>query len=190
MTLSNETISHLASAYPNDLPSQLPKSYTLPSPAPEPLYSHYKRVVTYHSDRTQIGPRRWTCNTWADNHLPVYCYRFDTKPFPSEQFLGVAHADDLPWVFSNLEGRGYDVNPFQDAPQRYFDLAEEMSRRWVSFAHDGSPQVDRLPTWPVYGKHSLALVFAGNATISWVEKDVFREDGIDMLWRTRGELLV
>lgn len=188
--LSNKTIDRLARAYPDDPKHQIPASLEIALPAAPPLYDQFKRVATYHSDRTQIAPRRWTCQTWAARGLPVYCYRFDTKPLTTPVYNGVAHFDDIPYVFGNTAGRGYEVNPFAGAPKRYFELAEEMPRRWIAFIASGNPNVKGLPAWSTYGALQHSLVFEGNVTKSWVERDIFRKKGMDALYSVVDELLI
>ncbi|KAK2011787.1 alpha/beta-hydrolase [Colletotrichum eremochloae] len=57
------------------------------------------------------------------------------------QEYGVAHFQEIPFVFGNWQGVGWDVNPVPagDKETSYYKLAETMSRMWLSFAVNHSP---------------------------------------------------
>lgn len=78
-------------------------------------------------------------------HAPVFQYRFD---WPSPAFggaLGAAHAIEVPFVFDMVRDHRLHVALGPDAPT---ELSRAVHDAWVSFARDGVPAADALPTWP------------------------------------------
>ena len=89
-----------------------------------------------------IAGRRGTNQRYAAQGLPTYSYFFDAQTANLDaQEYGVAHFQEIPFVFGNWQGVGWDVNPLPagDEETRYHKLAETMSRMWISFAVNHSP---------------------------------------------------
>jgi para-nitrobenzyl esterase len=92
----------------------------------------------------------WNMVTWANLTRFVdqsaYLYYFSHEPpLPAgQEGLGAYHAAEIAYVFNN-------VHQFP-AGAREVDvaLAGLMSDYWVSFARDGSPDVEGRPEWPPY----------------------------------------
>ncbi|KAI5776672.1 carboxylesterase family protein [Geopyxis carbonaria] len=178
VNLSDATVAAILKAYPNDPAHQLPLGYT-PTAADG---AQYKRAATYNTDRTFAAPRRASCRAWATHGVPTYCYRFDTAPTWMPARTGVPHFQEVAWVFANTKGLGEATNPFEGAPPRYFELAEEMARRWVAFVVSGTPNDGRWKGWPEYGRgEGRCIVFEGDKEKSWVERDNYREAGMALL---------
>lgn len=174
-------------AYPANI-----SSYSLPVPANQPPSyipgpqqgAASRQSDAYYGDVTMIAPRRKTCQTWAANSIPAYCYRFNTIPHGISAAAGATHFQEVAFVFNNQLGTGYGYpnvsqNPFEGMPESYFDLAEEMSAAWVSFVHDGTPG----SYWPEYkGEIGKNWVFDANVTgLGYVEDDDWRKEGIDLI---------
>lgn len=175
--------SAVLSAYPATItygavPTGLPPSDVFP----EPFGSSYRRSAAYYGDATMIAHRRLTCQTWANNNVDAYCYRFNTIPNGVPSFIGATHFQEVAFVFNNKAGLGYppvSVDPFSGEPQSYLDLSDKMSTAWVSFVHGGNPG----SFWPRY---SLGVgqnyVFDANATeLGYVEPDLWRNNGISLI---------
>lgn len=97
--------------------------------------------------------------------------------------LGSTHFAEVAYVFDNLEGQGYaeDAGIFPTDDQAISDLANLMSRMWVSFIHDLDPNnhgITGIEAWPLYnntGGFGENFLFAPGD--SHVEPDTFRLAG-------------
>jgi carboxylesterase type B len=86
--------------------------------------------------------RRSMSQAFVAKGVPTYSYFFDaqTANMDSKRY-GVAHFQEIPFVFNNWQGVGWEVNPIPQGLEksRYRRLAETMSRMWISFAVTHSP---------------------------------------------------
>ena len=159
-----------------------------------PLTPHirFRRVAAYQGDVMLIAPRRLQCQTWAAAGLPAYCYRFNTRPSGFSLEAGVAHFQEVAFVFDNTNGYGYEISgypdPFEGMPESYFSLATLMSSSWASFIHDLDPNSFRAndtvaPQWPVYDNADPKnFVLDANVTeLAYLEPDTFRADSISTI---------
>jgi acetylcholinesterase len=125
--------------------------------------------------------------------VPAFCFRFNARPAGIPPEIGVTHFQEVAFVFNNVYGLGYAINPFLDKPQSYLDLSKLMSCSWASFVHDLDPNsfrngavgkqiAGKAAPWPRYGTGSGAqnIVWDANVT-SFVEPDTFRAAGIDLI---------
>ena len=192
--ISRKFASEILDAYPN-VPS-----YLIPPLAeignvtyPASYGSQYRRSAAYFGDMVMIANRRGACQTWAANNVPAYCYRFNIIPAGIPWETGVTHFQEVAFVFDNTEGLGYDeehgtVNPFQDKPRSYYDLAKLMSCSWASFISDLDPNgfSNRQPkaaAWPMYSlSDPQNIVWDANVTsLAYTEPDTFRKEGIEWI---------
>lgn len=164
-----------------------------------PLGAQYRRTAAYAGDEVFIAGRRLTCQTWAGAGVPAYCYRFNAIPAGLPATVGVTHFQEVAFVFNNVNGLGYTLNPFLDKPESYFALSKLMSCSWASFVHDLDPNSFRSSAvgmkiaggadeWPKYGTGGAAqnIVWDANVT-SHAEPDDFRAAGIALI--NEGNLL-
>lgn len=91
----------------------------------------------------------WNMVTWANLTRTVdesaWLYYFTHNPPGAESAgLGAYHAAEIPYVFNNVEQLPGDARPVDRA------LADAMSDYWVSFARDGTPDVEGRPEWQPY----------------------------------------
>lgn len=110
----------------------------------EPYGKLYGPISLLIGDLTMVAGRRIAAESWANLKVDAYSYRFDTVPAGvSPQIMGAAHFQEIPFVFHNTKGEGYERNPFHISnPQKkmdYLALSELMSRMWISFVNTGSP---------------------------------------------------
>ncbi|KAF7922316.1 uncharacterized protein EAE97_011058 [Botrytis byssoidea] len=176
--------------YPNDqsvgIPSleMYPELYTPENPLTAKVGLQYRRVCAYMGDVIMQGPRRLTAHSWTKFGVPVYTYRFDVLVNGVPASTGATHFQEVVFVFNNTQGLGYDtlvaVDPFANKTQNYFDLAQEMSQRWVGFIVHGVPNGETGVNWPNYAGNTTEgkknLVF--NVTGSYTEDDTYRKEGI------------
>ncbi|CVK84447.1 probable CHS-3 chitin synthase 3 [Fusarium proliferatum] len=102
---------------------------------------YYGATTLMVGDAVFIAGRRSTNQHFAAHHVPTYSYFFDTTTAVlSAQEYGAAHFQEIPFVFANTQGVGWDANPFPAGHHEpYHRLAETMSRMWISFATTHCP---------------------------------------------------
>jgi acetylcholinesterase len=105
----------------------------------------------------------------------------------------VTHFQEVAFVFNNVKGLGYAIDPFLDMPQSYFNLSKLMSCSWASFVHDLDPNsfrnasvgkgiAGKAAPWPKYGTGSAAMNIVWDANVtSFAEPDDFRAAGINLI---------
>ncbi|KAH0354641.1 alpha/beta-hydrolase, partial [Aureobasidium melanogenum] len=149
-----------------------------------PQYGPYYRAsAAYFGDEVFIANRRKTCETWAAANVSAYSYRFNAIPTGSEF---VAHFQEVAFVFNNLNGLGYAIDPFANKSAAFTELSDFMSKSWVTFVHDLDPngyagKNSSLPTWPAYSVgQPMNMVFDANVT-SHTEPDTWRAEGIKLI---------
>ncbi|KAM0542980.1 hypothetical protein ACHAPJ_012537 [Fusarium lateritium] len=198
-------VHQVVKAYP-DIPSDgIPGVPTLPTDYRPgyPYGSQWRRVAAYLGDSVIIAHKRSTSQIWTAAGLDVYSYRFDIIPASIPDIFGVSHVQEIPFVFFNLGGVGYEKGnlspwngtqkPFENKGADYIEAARLMSSSWVSFVHDQDPNSSRtsdcsadkhpLPIWPPYskgGKNGTNFVFQSNFQ-SHLESDNFRFKAINLL---------
>lgn len=164
----------------------------------------FKRASAIGGDLSFHAGRRLVNQQYARHNVTTYSYRFNTIPNPLPAYIGVAHFQEVAFVFDNTEGLGYadDAKPFENVPQSHFDLAKLMSSMWASFIATGDPNNHGLqaPVWPVYtngeggdpetgmGGYGKNMVLQANGTGSYVEDDVYRAAGIAALNKMWGSV--
>jgi triacylglycerol lipase len=198
---TGETAAVVAALYP-DIPAiGIPELLTqLPDST---VGVQFKRVAALAGDQVFIAGRRMTNQQYTRYNVTSYAYRFDTLPSGIPDLYGVAHFQEVAFVFDNTLGLGYAANPFEGKPDSYYKLAKLMSCMWVTFIHDLDPNnhgQENVPTWPVYvngaggvaisgfGGYGQDFVFHANGTGSYVESDTWRAEGIAALNRIRSTL--
>ncbi|KAH7093315.1 carotenoid ester lipase-like protein precursor [Paraphoma chrysanthemicola] len=144
--LANTTIDAVAAEYLENLSAedaQTSLGTVLLSSRPE-YGALYGRASLFRGDQLFIATRRLTTKMWAKHGIPAYSYRFDTVPngVPPDT-LGVTHFAEIPFVFRNIDGVGHASNflasnSWQDR-REYVNLSYRMSRMWISFVNELSP---------------------------------------------------
>lgn len=143
---TNTTLDALVDQYLNklsDTEAQADLGTVLLSPSPE-YGSLWGKVSLYVGDYQFNAGRRRVTQLWDQYGVPAYSYRFDVVPngIPSET-LGVAHFQEISFVFRNLDGVGYKANPLEststELQQKYRNLSTLMSGMWINFATTLSP---------------------------------------------------
>ncbi|HYQ59247.1 MAG TPA: carboxylesterase family protein [Draconibacterium sp.] len=77
---------------------------------------------------------------------PAYVYLFEWKSPVNDGSLGAAHGMELPFMFNNIAM----ARTLTGGGEEAYELADEISSAWINFVKTGDPNVESLPTWPVY----------------------------------------
>lgn len=179
--LNTAQITAISSLYPDDPAVGIPEAYEGRPPAS--FGSQFKRSAAFAGDYQQHSGRRLLVESYAAAGLPVYSYLWNVivSGLP-DPIYGATHFQEVAFVFNNVEGRGYSINPFAGKPQSYVELADLMSRQWVAFMHGSDPNVDGV-AWPKYTSESPEnLVYdtdVGN--LHYTAKDDYRSKEIAYL---------
>jgi carboxylesterase type B len=107
-----------------------------------PTLGYFGAASLMATDGTFAMARRTTSQQISAHGLPVYTYFFDAQTANlSPQKYGVAHFTEIPFVFGNSQGVGWEIDPVPaDTEKSSYDrLAETVSRMWISFAATHSP---------------------------------------------------
>lgn len=180
--LNTDQIAAISDLYPDDPAVGIPAAF--PGRPPAPFGDQFKRVAAFAGDYQQHSGRRLLAETYAAAGQPVYSYLWNVLvaglPFP---VFGATHFQEVAFVFNNVRGEGYAVNPFAGMPESYERLADLMSRMWVSFIHGSDPNVGGGEEWPVYtAEKPDDLVFDTDYDdLRYVVKDEYRRSEISYL---------
>lgn len=184
----NETIAELSALYPDEPALGNPATF---EGRPEGELASYgamwKRVSAFAGDRGYQAPRRVWAQAWAAAGLPTYTYGFNVLSTGIQPIVGSTHFQEVAFVFDNTQGLGYDtvvaVNPFGGKPEPYFQLADMMSRMWVSFVTTLEPNHHETPSheevvWPAYQVEGAQnIVFDANVTtLGYAQEDHYRKE--------------
>jgi triacylglycerol lipase len=146
----------------------------------------YKRAAAFVSDNSH-ATRRYFSKTWAKAGLPNYIYYFNVRPNGVSEYLGAQHFEEVAFVFYNLNGDGYKpitgASPFENTPQSYKDVANMMSRMWVSFFVDQNPSYAGAVQWPPSQVDDTHIIYfdANVTSLAYVRPDTYRAEGINYM---------
>ncbi|RFU24780.1 hypothetical protein B7463_g11561, partial [Scytalidium lignicola] len=187
--LDNNTVNTIMKLYPDDPAFGCPFET-----GPERFESQgyqYKRGAAIKGDYYMHAGRRF----YAKDHSlrsrkPIYTYRFDQAPWdmrePSIMVVPpvyVTHYSEIVYVFDNPNNNSNWIGPYPS----YARLQKFVSRSWISFVHDLTPnhhglKDPNLPTWPVYSAaNPRNIVFREGG--SFIEKDDYRQEQL-AFWGT------
>jgi carboxylesterase type B len=133
----NDTIH--AILYPDIPEIGIPSNYGTGNERPsgellESLGLQYKRGVSFYSDFDMHNNRRAANQAWDKYNITTYSYRFNIIPEGTPAYTSVFHSAEIAFVFNNVDGIGYDVNPFGNVTnKRYAATSKLMTRMWSSF---------------------------------------------------------
>ncbi|KAF6844168.1 carboxylesterase family protein, partial [Colletotrichum musicola] len=210
----DELIDQVLTLYPDDQAQGIPSLATWPhviQPGEDIAVQRglqQRRTGAFFGDLSFQFLRRRANINWARHNVPSYAYRFDVTvngdppyigathfvevqlPIPSafvESFQLIVPQIKVAFVFHNLRGEGYAVNPFGGNDTSYTEkataLAKTVSSAWINFFVGLDPNgAPGLESWPVYetgaGPGSDVVFSLSGAAI---ETDDWRKDGIDWL---------
>ncbi|KAH7148264.1 Alpha/Beta hydrolase protein [Dactylonectria macrodidyma] len=177
----------VAELYPDDPAVGIPA--TLDGRPGGSFGQQWKRVAAYRGDTVQHGARRLTAQSWAEEKVPVWSYHWNVLVNGISAVYGATHFQEVVFVFNNLNANGYSTvvssNPFTGKPETFVQLANLMSRMWVSFFTESNPNFHQAGSinWPQYKiKNPKNLVFDVNTTkLAYSEPDTYRDDEISFI---------
>ncbi|KAL2837004.1 cholinesterase [Aspergillus pseudoustus] len=179
---TSEQIQSVLELYPNDPTLGIPATY-IGIPPEIPYGLQFKRVAAFAGDYQQHAGRRLLVETYAEAGLDVYSYFWDVivngLPAP---IYAATHFQEVAFVFNNIEGVGYEANPFANKPRSYIKLADLMSKMWVRFMHDTDPNHVKQDAigWPKYtsGEPNNRVFDTNYRRLGYIAKDDYRSEAI------------
>ncbi|KAJ4146156.1 hypothetical protein NW754_001620 [Fusarium falciforme] len=161
--MSANQIASLSTLYPDDPAVGIPSSQ-IGRPAASPWGLQYKRASAFAGDYQQHSGRRLLVESSRRRQPPR----------------------EVAFVFNNIHGVGYATNPFEGKPETFVELADLMSKMWVSFIHGTDPNVsggNSTLAWPKYtlDKPDNYVFDVNHTALAYLEKDDYREAPIDYL---------
>ncbi|KAI1434366.1 alpha/beta-hydrolase [Xylaria sp. CBS 124048] len=200
--LTPPTVRKLLELYPDDPCHEPPHAITNCSRNPA-RGAMWRRAAAIGSDLVMIAGRRRMAELYAtSSDHSVYSYRFGQRPWNGDVWDGVKHFDNVAFSFQNISGL-LGPSPAYDSHAR---LARAIGEAYVGFVNhfdpnlvgeaglglelglglglgDGNNKGDRLlPQWPAYDVQKPRNMVL-NATLSWVEDDDWRREGIAYIGR-------
>ncbi|KAF4462405.1 carotenoid ester lipase precursor [Fusarium albosuccineum] len=199
--LKSSTAQRLADAYtrllsPGEVQSLLGTVQVTPNST---FGSLYGQASIYVGGFLFTAGRSLSTQIWSQYGVPAYSYRFDAVPNGiSPEVLGASHYQEVAFVFKNLVGGGYDINPFAaesiEVARQLEQLGIQMTRMWISFVNTLTPNHARAMSksrtlWPNYEiEKPMNLVFRLPNSI--VEPDTYAQEGISRIIRAFDEIRV
>lgn len=193
--ISGTAATTISALYPNipaiGIPSLSSIPYSANSTDSQTLGTAYRRLRAYFGDLSMHVTRRASNHAWSKKGVKSWAYRWDVTTFAAGAGNGAEHFQEVSFVFDNVEGLGYAINPFEGLDSGKLGLAKEMSRRWVSFIVKGEPTLEGGAEWPVYDLEAGAgvgrdMVFGGSEGV--VEEDSYRAEAMEWVWEHAGEV--
>ncbi|KAH7304798.1 Alpha/Beta hydrolase protein [Stachybotrys elegans] len=180
--LNTQQISDIEAIYPDNPLLGIP-AFLIGRPPTVPYGAQFKRAAAFAGDYQQHAGRRLLAESYAAAGLPVFSYLWNVHVNGLPIVFGATHFQEVAFVFNNVNGDGYAINPFATKPESFVELADLMSKMWAAFIHSGSPELNKCKVWPQYTlEKPNNIVFDVNRTaLHYVEKDDYREEGISYL---------
>ncbi|GKU09056.1 unnamed protein product [Fusarium langsethiae] len=139
-----KTVRTIELLYPNINGVGLPADFYADAAESKSLGTQYKRAVAFLTDAVETCSRRLTLDTWAAAGATAYSARLQLVNLVYPKSLGAHHGADMPYIFNNVEGPGYDSPQMQN-------MSILLSRTWASFVSELDPNnhgLDGYPVWP------------------------------------------
>ncbi|RSL63829.1 hypothetical protein CEP53_004297 [Fusarium sp. AF-6] len=144
------TSQELAEAYALSLPLKEVETLlgTVQATPNSTFGSLYGQSSLYLGDFLFNAGRRFSAQIWSQFGVPAYSYRFDIVPNGiSPHVLGATHFQEVAFVFRNLAGEGYDINPFAsesvEVARQLQELSLQMTGMWINFVNTLTPNHHR-----------------------------------------------
>lgn len=191
---SDDSRSDLATIYPDneDIYPPFQAGAGLLTPTAGILAANDRRLCAIFGDLRFVGPRRQAAELLAKHsRQPIYVSRFDQLSYGSPITSGAQHFQEVSFMFRNPLDTQNALGPLEKDKR----LAEEMSSYWISFVASADPNRakeqgrvrDGAVSWPKYGegKECVAWVWDGLGHRTWIVKDDYRSEGMELLQALR-----
>ncbi|KAH7329658.1 carboxylesterase [Stachybotrys elegans] len=112
----------------------------------------FRRGASFFGDLWMQYARRRANLAWSTHGIKSYSYRFDVQ----YRYGGETNYGQVAFVFNNLNGNGYAINPFGGSDAEYIvpakALSNTMNRAWINFFVSQDPNLDNTTdaAWPAY----------------------------------------
>jgi carboxylesterase type B len=146
-------------------------------------------------DLVMLAQVRKVAQSWTKAAVKAWTFRFDTRPWnQSAPHMGVKHGVEVTFSFQNMTGKMGPYNEFS----HHRILSEKWGAAYVNFVVRADPNpvggkgyqnlgVATLPYWPSHSEEQANMLL--NATHLYVEKDDYREEGIEFINNITRELM-
>jgi len=111
------------------------------------------------SDRIFRYPAQRLAELQARHQPSTFSYLFEWAPRIGRRRVGACHALEIPFVFGTL--RHPLVRPILGTGEEARRLSRSMQQSWLTFARDGRPEAEELPTWEAYDTDRRATLVLG-----------------------------
>ncbi|KAI1828296.1 alpha/beta-hydrolase [Xylaria intraflava] len=181
--LTPPTVRTLLDLYPDDPCNEPPYAITNCS-RNLARGAQWRRAAALGGDLVMMAGRRRMTELYstalAGTDAHVYSYRFDQRPWNGDPWDGVEHFDNVAFSFQNISGL-LGPSPAYDSHAK---LSRAIGEAYTAFVNHLDPNAagGLLPFWPAYDVAAPKNMVL-NATVSWVEDDVWRKEGIAYIGR-------
>ncbi len=111
------------------------------------------------NDRTMVEPARFIAQTYSNQGISVWQYRFAyIAEVLKNRWSGAQHASEIPYVFNTLSARYGKYATARDE-----SVAKLMQAYWTNFAKSGTPNSAGLPPWNRYDQQKDNLLYISPA---------------------------
>ncbi|KAG5926473.1 hypothetical protein E4U42_003272 [Claviceps africana] len=191
----DEILDEALHLYPNIQPLGVPSLATWPhvlqsgDDFAKEFGLQFRRRNAFIGDMLFLYFRRRANLAWSRYGIPSFAYCFDVTVNGMPPMLGATHFQEVAFVFHNIDGVGYEANPFggnaPDYSAKARALADTMCAQWINFIVDLDPNGDAPAAnaaWPVFALQDgdgvgTNLVFGLDGPS--VERDDVRAAGVN-----------
>ncbi|KAF5844084.1 hypothetical protein GGP41_001474 [Bipolaris sorokiniana] len=155
---------------------------------PSKYGSEFPRVSLFVGDDKFGFTKRYTNQVWDAAGVSSYSYFFDIAPdkaYLDPAIYGVPHVSEIPYVFGNANGVGWEKNPIPQGPDNAANLkmVKLISRMWISFAASGSPNNHKVADvkceWPVWSSADAKSAWFKLSGLT-TQEDNWRQEAMDL----------
>ncbi|KAF3918985.1 Acetylcholinesterase [Dactylellina cionopaga] len=189
------TIDRLLQIYDSSASIPPAENFTHPDQGTTLYGAQYHRLAAIITDLWFSASKRYTAQTFASHDVPVWTYRSRVTQNGFPDWLRAGHFTEIAFVFYNFIAPSYDISPASvvSVPNplggpnaaELKKLADFMSKSWVRFIASGDPSAGITSRtevkWPKYNGGQRQIVFDVAPNSTYIEKDDYRKEGIQLM---------